>query len=290
MGNPGIQGSNLVCRLNVLLEAGLFDESLPSCTDRDLCIRISELPGVCYGTFAHSTVLHFACRSRPRLSTRRSPSRLAGLDGFFRKYRGRMSDVERARFRTRARRLFEWKESLPERVTVSPSHQASPAPRARHSEPRPSGPHLVARLIADTDRLEEVRGLLADLGDRAGETGLSGMDVLVMENGAGRTANDSLSRRRAGLPAPRDRARASEAGGRRTPARRQHLRVRYRSAQARTQSLAGHRWATKPAIRHVVGATATTLLRQADQDRTDCALPRPFPRCRQRAGRRAHRG
>ena len=45
VGNPGIQGSNLVCRLSVLLEAGLFDESLPSCTDRDLCIRISDLPG-----------------------------------------------------------------------------------------------------------------------------------------------------------------------------------------------------------------------------------------------------
>ena len=37
VGNPGIQASNLVCRLSVQLEAGLFDESLPSCTDRDLC-------------------------------------------------------------------------------------------------------------------------------------------------------------------------------------------------------------------------------------------------------------
>ena len=60
-GNPGIQASNLVCRLSVLLEAGLFDESLPSCTDRDLCIRISDLPGVRYGVTAHPTVHHFAC-------------------------------------------------------------------------------------------------------------------------------------------------------------------------------------------------------------------------------------
>ena len=86
VGNPGIQGSNLVCRLSVLLEAGLFDESLPSCTDRDLCIRISELPGVRYGATAHPTVHHFACRSRPRLSTAHSPSRLRGLDRFFRKH------------------------------------------------------------------------------------------------------------------------------------------------------------------------------------------------------------
>ena len=48
VGNPNIQGSNLFCRLSVLLEAGLFDEWLPSCTDRDLCIRIADLPGVLY--------------------------------------------------------------------------------------------------------------------------------------------------------------------------------------------------------------------------------------------------
>lgn len=31
IGNPGIQGSNMVVRLRVLLEAGMFDESLPGC-------------------------------------------------------------------------------------------------------------------------------------------------------------------------------------------------------------------------------------------------------------------
>ena len=44
VGNPGIQGSNLVCRLSALLEAGLFDESLPSCTDRGLCNRTPQDP------------------------------------------------------------------------------------------------------------------------------------------------------------------------------------------------------------------------------------------------------
>ena len=67
VGNPGIQGSNLVCRLSVLLEAGMFDESLPSCTDRDSCIRIADLSGVRYGAVAEPTVRHFACASRPRL-------------------------------------------------------------------------------------------------------------------------------------------------------------------------------------------------------------------------------
>ena len=39
-GNPGIQGSNMFIRLGILNCIGGFDESLPSCTDRDLMIRI----------------------------------------------------------------------------------------------------------------------------------------------------------------------------------------------------------------------------------------------------------
>ena len=192
VGNPGIQASNLACRLSVLLEAGLFDESLPSCTDRDLCIRISDLPGVRYGVTAHPTVHHFACRLRPRLSTPRSPARLAGLDGFFRKYQGRMSSDERERFRTRARRLFGWEESRPEPVGTRTAHDVSPAPAPPDVQPSHGRLHLIAGMIADTDRLEEVRGLLADLRDLAGNPGLSGLDVLVMENGRGRTADDAL--------------------------------------------------------------------------------------------------
>ena len=190
--NPGIQGSNLVCRLSVLLEAGLFDESLPSCTDRDLCIRIAELPGVRYGTTAHPTVHHFACRSWPRLSTYGSLSRLAGLDGFFRKYRGRMTEPERARFSARARQLFGWEESPTEPIIARAANRDSPAPAPQRYDPSQRRPHLIAGMIADTDRLEEVRGLLADLQGLAGDPGLSGLDVLMLENSLGRTANDAM--------------------------------------------------------------------------------------------------
>ena len=192
VGNPGIQGSNLVCRLGVLLEAGLFDESLPSCTDRDLYIRISELPGVRYGVTTHPTVHHFACRSRTRLSTPRSPARLAGLDGFFRKYQSRMSDAEREQFRSRARRLFGWKESRPEPGTARTAHDVPPASSPPDVQASHGRPHLIAGMIADTGRLEEVRGLLADLRDLAGDPELSGLDVLVLENGRGQMADDAL--------------------------------------------------------------------------------------------------
>ena len=266
-GNPGIQGSNLVCRLSVLLEAGLFDESLPSCTDRDLCIRIAELPGIRYGAVSEPTLRHFACASRPRLSTPGARAKTEGLDRFFRKHRDRMSEAQRAEFRARAGRYFGWKESVPESVNGGAVHRGSPTsvprpsappqaphhlpapppsapPQAPHhpsvprpstppqtpphllvppfsalsrttpdlSVPRPSAPpqaphhlpapppsappqappHLIVGMIADTARPEDVGGLLADLRGLAGDPGLSGLDVLILENGRGRAPGEAL--------------------------------------------------------------------------------------------------
>ena len=192
--NPGIQGSNLVCRLSVLLEAGLFDESLPSCTDRDLCIRIAELPGVRYGTTAEPTVHHFACVSRSRLSTPESPAKIEGegLDRFFRKYQGRMSDAEREAFRIRADQLFGWKESLPKSVIKGGTHDGLLPSISRTSAPPQAPPHLIVGLIADTARLEEVSNLLADLRGLSDGPGLSGHDVLILENGDDQTPSGEL--------------------------------------------------------------------------------------------------
>ena len=192
VGNPGIQGSNLVCRLRVLLEAGLFDESLPSCTDRDLCIRIAELPGMRYGAVSGPTVRHFACGPRPRLSTPGSSAKTEGLDRFFRKYRDRMSDVQRAEFRARAGRRFGWKESALESVNGAAVRHGSSPSIPRSPAPPQAPPHLVVGMIADTARLEDMGDLLADLRGLAGDSGLSGLDVLILENGCGRAPDGEL--------------------------------------------------------------------------------------------------
>ena len=199
-GNPGIQGSNMVVRLEALLEAGLFDEWLPSCTDRDLCIRLAELPGLRYGATREPTVFHHACESRPRLSTPASPAKTAGLDRFFRKHHARMSDAERARFRERADRCFGWTGGPPAPTPAAGGAPGGPPP-AREPLPPQAPPHLVAGLIADTSRLEEVGNLLGDLRALADEPGLSGHDVLVLENGDGpgpsRALRDLVERERA---------------------------------------------------------------------------------------------
>ena len=188
VGNPGIQGSNLVCRLRVLLEAGLFDESLPSCTDRDLCIRLAELPDVYYGAVAEPTVRHFACASRARLSTPRSAAKKEGLDQFYRKWRCRMSDAVRTAFSARARDLFGWaapEPKVPNIVTADGVSLSSAAPKQ-------APPHLIVGTIANPGQLEDVAGLLADLRKQVDDPDLSGHDVLILENGNCRKPDAAL--------------------------------------------------------------------------------------------------
>ena len=114
--NSHIQGSNLFVRLRRLLEAGGFDESLTSTTDRDICIRLSDLGTVRYGGLREDLVHHFADNDRPRLSTPGSDAKRAGLRYFFRKYQGRMTKEQRDAFIERSRRLFHCDPAKPDIV------------------------------------------------------------------------------------------------------------------------------------------------------------------------------
>ena len=104
--NPHIQGSNLFVRLRKLLEAGGFDEALASTTDRDICIRLADLSSVKYGPLMDHLVHHYADDVRLRLSTPGAGAKCEGLTYFFRKYRSRMSDEQRAAFMERSRNTF----------------------------------------------------------------------------------------------------------------------------------------------------------------------------------------
>ena len=104
--NPHIQGSNLFVRLQILLEAGGFDEGLASTTDRDVCIRLADLRSVRFGSLPEHLVHHYAEEDRLRLSTPGSEAKCLGLTRFFRKYNGRMSGEQRAAFLRRSREMF----------------------------------------------------------------------------------------------------------------------------------------------------------------------------------------
>jgi hypothetical protein len=112
-GNPNIQGSNLFLSLEIMLMAGGFDEQLLSSTDRDLCIRISELKALRYFHISKPLLNHYADSYRLRLSTPNSYAKESGLKMFWQKYQGRMTDKQQTIFLQRTQRLFNWQpESL----------------------------------------------------------------------------------------------------------------------------------------------------------------------------------
>jgi asparagine synthase (glutamine-hydrolysing) len=112
IGNPGIQGSNLFVRLSCFLEAGCFDENIRSCTDRDLCIRITDLGYIRYERLAIPLMNHFAENDRDRMSTPNTETKNTGLYNFWLKHSKRMSAEQKESYLNRAKTLFNWK--LPE--------------------------------------------------------------------------------------------------------------------------------------------------------------------------------
>lgn len=106
VGNPNIQGSNLFVRLSKIIEAGMFDETLPSTTDRDICIRLLQLSGIRYGFLMNHLTHHYASLDNTRLSTPFSNVKKAGLEGFYRKYQPIMTGEQMELFKERAQKLF----------------------------------------------------------------------------------------------------------------------------------------------------------------------------------------
>jgi 2-polyprenyl-3-methyl-5-hydroxy-6-metoxy-1,4-benzoquinol methylase/GT2 family glycosyltransferase len=178
VGNPGIQPSGLVVRLDRLLESGGFDESLRSCTDRDLCIRLARIGGVKYLRNGRSTVRHYACMDRPRLCTPGSPARLEGLQAFFDKHGPEMSPAQRSASEHRAADLFGWRPPV-----MAPAAEST---RRVAAADESTQLHLVVGIISDRRRTTALDALLGDLHDLGQDPGLVGLDVVVLENGAER--------------------------------------------------------------------------------------------------------
>jgi glycosyltransferase involved in cell wall biosynthesis/2-polyprenyl-3-methyl-5-hydroxy-6-metoxy-1,4-benzoquinol methylase len=188
MRNPHIQGSSLFARLSALLEAGMFDESLRSTTDRDLLVRLADM-NVNYAPLGRATVHHDARGDRPRLSTAGSEAKSQGLAQFWRKYRLRMNEAQRTEFQTRAQTLF-----ATDVTTIAPMPLAPPF--RSEQEPVPELPGgdvsvvLVVGIAADGDErgAARVTPLLGDLLALQSEDRLAALDVVVVENGPGGTA------------------------------------------------------------------------------------------------------
>lgn len=216
VGNPGIQGSNLIVRLDRLLEAGGFDEALQACTDRDLCIRLARLCPDAYQRTKDVAVNHFACSDRPRLSGRNSPARQAGLDAFLAKHGPHMTSEQQVAFVDRAREYFGYEPNISDRGTA-----ISPALIVGVEDTSINASHVVVGLVADPERASGMRCLFEDLLQVQAEPGIIGMDIVVLENGVAPSPDPTLtalveSFRERGLPLyliDRNYTRAARAAG-----------------------------------------------------------------------------
>lgn len=169
-----IQGSNLFVRLDLLLQAGGFDEHLPSCTDRDLCIRLADLPALRFGATSAHTVHHYADPREDRLSAPASQTKLEGLTRFWRKHAPRFDEAAREVAAARAFKLFGWRPPEPEPLT--PVEVASLQPSAQSIG-------FVVGFVTDANPRPHVDGLLSDLVRLKTRPDVSDVVVIVVENG-----------------------------------------------------------------------------------------------------------
>lgn len=128
-GNPGLQGSNTFIELKTFCSIGGFDESMSSCVDRDLAIRLLEQVNLRASrriAFTNQiTVTHYA-DSVTRV-TAINQAKQHGLDAFYRKYWHRFNNELQCQSLRRAKRLFNYR--LPPKAPPSPTATDSAAPK-----------------------------------------------------------------------------------------------------------------------------------------------------------------
>ena len=113
IGDPGIQGSNMCIRLDILMAINGFDESLHSATDRDIMIRFLDYleeynsknkEKMEIKIIPKPLVIHYADRA-DRVTTNKFLKK-RGLNTFYKKYKDRFSEEDFIHSLERARRLF----------------------------------------------------------------------------------------------------------------------------------------------------------------------------------------
>lgn len=161
VGNPHWQGSNTFVRLDALLAAGGFDESFESTNDRDLGLRLLDLPWLQWSVLAEHLVHHHAEPGTERLSRRESPRKEAGLRAFLAKYRGRMAEEDRGRFLARAENIF----GIPPTRLI----EVAPVPEVSWPPMQAAGAQVPDVMIGtiSSPQLDVTRGFLAAVRELA---------------------------------------------------------------------------------------------------------------------------
>ena len=111
IGNPGVQGSNIFILYSIIKAIGGFDESLPSCTDRDLMIRFLDYYNDQKEKYSliviESPLVVYHAHSGYRVTTD-SIKKKIGLDIFYKKYKERFSEADFKKSIERAQKYFRY--------------------------------------------------------------------------------------------------------------------------------------------------------------------------------------
>lgn len=156
--NPGLQGSNIFIDLTTFWTIGGFDESMPSCTDRDLAIRLCEYVErreSRYIAFTKkTTVHHYAFGSAGRVTTDIEAKR-RGLNAFYRKYWHRFGDESRSTSLARATARFNYAPPL-----SSPAVQTTPLSPQSTANPKTKITPFNLQIGTISDSRQKVEALL----------------------------------------------------------------------------------------------------------------------------------
>lgn len=179
--NTHIQGSNLFLRLARFLEVGGFDENLPSCTDRDLCIRLARLADFKVSPLRAHTVHHYADPRPDRLTINRM-AKSEGLRRFFQKHAHDFSAHDHEEFLKVAFERFGIERvSLlrPEPMSVPTEMQES----LSASDTPADGLHFVLGVTTDSCFPAHAQRLFDDIARLSRHDGVKGVGAVFLENG-----------------------------------------------------------------------------------------------------------
>jgi glycosyltransferase involved in cell wall biosynthesis len=118
IGNVGVQGSNMFFNTKALLQIGGFDETLKSCTDRDLMIRFLQHNSVNDIAFVNETLVFHYAQSEDTV-TNNHTAKWAGLDSFYNKYLNLFAPDTLEQSLSRTEKLFAY----PNRKTIQQSFE-----------------------------------------------------------------------------------------------------------------------------------------------------------------------
>jgi hypothetical protein len=90
IGNPGVQSSNMFFNIRSILDIGGFDETLQSCTDRDLMIRLLENNDISNIALINEMLVYHHVQDNNSITSDKE-SKWNGLDRFYNKYLNRFT-------------------------------------------------------------------------------------------------------------------------------------------------------------------------------------------------------